>query len=68
MGGNANGLEDAGGGPGKSYLFLLTAGKSVGWFLITFTACPGIGLPGEGAETLGKHVGLPRVRCATDGP
>jgi len=25
MRGNANGLEDAGGGPGKSYLFLLTA-------------------------------------------
>lgn len=60
MRGNANGLEDAGGGPGKSYLFLLTAG--------TIGAGPGIGLPGEGAETLGKHAGFPRVRCAADGP
>jgi hypothetical protein len=25
MRGNASGLEDAGGGPGESYLFLLTA-------------------------------------------
>ena len=58
MRGNASGLEDAGGGPGKSYLFLLTAANPG----------PGIGLPGEGAETLGKHAGFPRVRCAADGP
>ena len=62
MRGNANGLEDAGGGPGKSYLFLLTAVHSAS------VPGPGIGLPGDGAETLGKHAGFPRVRCAADGP
>jgi hypothetical protein len=58
MRGNASGLEDAGGGPGKSYLFLLTARL----------AYPGIGLPGDGVEALVKHAGFPRVRCAADGP
>jgi hypothetical protein len=29
---------------------------------------PGIGLPGDGAETLVKHVGFLRVWCAADGP
>ena len=57
MRGNASGLEDAGGGPGKSYLFLLTA-----------AGYPGIGLPGDGVEALVKHAGFPRVRCAADGP
>ena len=58
MRGNANGLEDAGGSPRKSYLFLLTA----------IYTDPGIGLPGDGVEALVKHVGFPRVWCAADGP
>ena len=61
MRGNANGLEDARGGPRESSLFLLTAGDDS-------VAGPGIGLPGEGAETLAKHAGFPRVWCAADGP
>ena len=54
--GNINELRDAGGSPGKSYLFFLT------------DFYPGIGLSGDRVVCQEKHLVFRGVRCALDGP
>jgi hypothetical protein len=56
VGGDANEPGDAGGSPGKSSLFFLTA------------SCPGIGSAGGRATRQAKHPKSWGVRRAPDGP
>jgi hypothetical protein len=54
--GNISELGDAGGEPGKSYLFFLTG------------SYPGIRLPGDRVPHLAKQRTFRAVRCLLDGP